>query len=181
MDEYKMLRDEMLSLYNRIQLNDNITYFITSAILAFALGTNNRNYFICLIPLFVIVPLYIRSQANHRGIARQSAYLHVFLEGKDGMPMWERRHQVYDKKNNNYHWFYKCYSPLRYYMLIITCGISAAVKYTETENICPLLHFEIIIFSCLIACGIIFWRCNDYIRLREKYIKQWEAVKEEEA
>ena len=180
MDEYKMLRDEMLLSYNRIQLNDNISYFITSAILAFALGTDNKNYFVCLIPLFVIIPLYFRTQASHRGIARLAAYMYVFLEGKDGMPMWERRHHTFDKNNNKGDWFYKCYSPLRYYMLVVICGVSAAVKFTETGNICPLLHFEIILFSCLIACGIIFWRCSNYTRLREKYIKQWEDVKKEE-
>ena len=200
MTEYTLIRDEMIAQYKFNQSNDSIMYALTIAILAFGLGTGNKDYVVCLIPLFVIVPLYLRSMDLNEGIAQQGAYLNVFRDGKSFM--WERRHHEYDETYNRSYWFYKFRAPLRYYMLILICGLAAWMKHCESTDfksaVARILEQTdwktswmnnvatgtveslIIAILCLCAASIIFLRCNNFIWLRKKYIERWEQIKQEE-
>ena len=201
-EEYKLLRDEMLSLYRSNQANDYIIYFLTSTILAFALRSENQDYIVCLIPLFIIVPLYMRSARNHLGIARQGAYMNVFLEGKDFM--WERRHHTYDKVFDNAPHRYKITSPFRYYMLVLICFLSSLMKHSMNSDFKSIIvktlegiletfsttnvninnynaiNLGITVCLCLIAVFLIYHNCNSYVVLRNRYIAEWEQIKQRE-
>lgn len=206
--EYEFLRNEMLSRYNFIQSNMSMMYAAVGAVLAFALGTENKEYFVCLMPLFIIVSLFLHSQRRHKSIASLGAYLYVFHEGEGENFMWERRHHAEEECDNNKRVFYRWSVPMPYYSLIVVCGIVSCMKFFQnkdeksvildmvvfiTEKIkghelsvsCYywlniITNIIVIWFLCIVAFYIIYRNCDDYVIYRNMYIQRWEKVKKEE-
>lgn len=174
--EYELLRAEIKSEYDYVQGNNTIMYTAIGAILTFALGTENNNYFVCLLPLFIILPLYLRNVSHHRSVIRNMAYLYVFLEGDDFN--WERRHHKFDKTHNKkLDWR----DPMRYYALVLLCGAAAFYKVIESDNAQFVIGKTIIIiFVCLFPLYEIRTKQVKYLELGETYIARWESIKKEE-
>lgn len=174
--EYELLRAEIKSEYDYIQGNNTIIYTATGGILTFALGTMNTNCFVCLLPLFIILSLYLRNVSHHRSVIRNATYLYVFWEGDEFN--WERRHYKFDKTHNQkLNWL----DPLRYYTLVLLCGGAAFCKIIESDNAqCVIEKTIIIIFFCLFSLYEIRAKQVNYLELGETYIARWKSIKKEE-
>lgn len=206
--EYEFLRNEILSRYNFIQSSMSMMYAAVGVVLAFALGTENKEYFVCLMPLCIIVSLFLHSQEYHKNIASLGAYLYVFHEGEGKDFMWERRHHSEEECDNNKRLSYRWSVPMPYYALIVVCGIVSCMKFLQNKDeksvildgvVCItekikehelsvlccywlniITNLTIILSLCTVAFYIIYKNCDDYVIYRSIYIQRWEKVKKRE-
>ena len=174
--EYELLRDEMMAAMSYTRTIDSVLYTVTTLILTFALSSENKSYLVCLVPLFLILPAYMRYAAYSRSIVRLGAYLYVFLEGGDFN--WERRHHKFDIAH--------CTrpdrkGPMRFYMLVLLCVASAFYKCLEANDLYGCIEKPmILIASLLFSIYIIYNNQPNYPELREEDISRWEEIKKAE-
>lgn len=171
MNEYQMLRDEIMENIKQISQHITILYTATAALLAFALQTSE--FLLPMIPYTVIVPLLLRSEALTNTNCRIAAYMIVFLEGVDNH--WETR--LYEnekgrKRTKRY--------LLPYYFISLTCTVSSLYKlifgnylyfYKWLWGICIII-LSIILFVIMIANTV------NIKKKKGEYIKQWQEMKE---
>lgn len=169
-DEYIVLRDEMNQYYQNIANYNIALYTASSVIFAFALG--QKDYYYCLIPLLVIVPLYLLCENEHKKACKLGAYLYVFSEGKDFN--WERRHHIFDRTRVE-----KGKKPRRsideILSYIMFCAISCLSSIIKIYYIKTLhwVHYCLPIVAFLISLIIIIRNEVQYNSLRQFYIERW--------
>ena len=168
-----MLRNEMMQCYNTIKDYNIALYSSTAVVLTFAL--QRQEYFLCMIPMIIIVPLHLLSQNRKKSICYIASYLYFFLEGNEYN--WERRHEKYDLifRKKSIWWI----DP--HYFLVITCGLCSIYKLLNRySNEIKLQNGKIeyikafsILIICLIILVILRKTVIDYNSKRAEYIKQW--------
>jgi hypothetical protein len=101
-NEYNMLRSELVDYMNMIQSVRNMMYIGVSATFAFAFS--DKSIFICsFLPLVFILPSYQCAVNYWNCVRKASAYMVVFHESYNDCPChWESRHNMYrhDKREN---------------------------------------------------------------------------------
>ena len=169
-EEYKVLRDEMIMYYNNIA-NYNIVLFTTSTgIMAYVL--NKEEYYYCLIPLMIIIPLFLLCENQHKNACKLGAYLNVFCEGKEYN--WERRHHYYDRRSEKR-------DPkdiLPYISMVCVSCISAIMKILCNDGVNK-VYTIIPVIAMVCSVTIIIHEKVEYNNMRENYRKSWEEVKKE--
>lgn len=185
MKEYEMLRQELLQNYGDIKNYNSVMYTATAAILAFAWEMGE--YILCMLPLVVIVPLYLLCESKRNTICRLATYMYVFLEGDEFR--WERRHYEFDNnerehkeknvkiKNRDWRGF------ISHYTLVILCALLSIYKclISCSYSYCGKTIRILIMASIVILCVVIMHENTiDYLKLRGKYIEEWEGIKRTE-
>lgn len=97
LDEYKMMRDELVNYMEKLQSVRNMMYLTLGAIFAFS-TTLNLPFFCALLPLLFVVPAYLTAVDYWICVRKASAYLVVFHESYEDCPIhWESRHNMLKK------------------------------------------------------------------------------------
>lgn len=167
-DEYKVLREEMKLYYDNIAKYTIALYTASNAVFAFAL--NKDEFYYCLIPLLIIIPLYLVCEDEHRKACKLGAYLNVFCEGESFN--WERRHHYLEVKEGEKR---EINTIIPHIVLTFASCFSAAMKILLKED-CNKAYI-IIPFIALVFSIIILYRNKvEYVKARETYIKAWEEA-----
>ena len=172
MEEYKMLRQEILEDHRVIAQYTGILYAAVAAILAFAV--KEGDFLLYLVPYVVILPLFLAGEARMRSICGIAAYLYVFHEGEDFR--WERRHHRLEvEKGHRRNWR----GNFPYYLLAM---ISTALsEYQLLFSGCD--RVTKIAVGLLVALGslgamLVMWRnTTNYVAERTRMITEWEQFK----
>ncbi len=172
-EEYKILREEMLQSYQSITNYNTALYTASSVIFAFALP--QKEFYYSLIPLSLILPLFILCESERQKICWIGAYLNVFHEGKNKAFNWERRHHTFDSRKeftllNN--------STPYFFLTTVSCGASVLkILLSENTNI---LFISIPLIAFLLCIAVIKKGEVHFVQLRKKYIEHWETIKSRE-
>lgn len=96
LEEYRMLRTEILQYLEEYQNVRNMMYVMTGAILALGIGT--EEIYLLLLPLIVIIPSYLIALSYRNNINKIATYLRVYYEeAKNICPLkWESRLRQYN-------------------------------------------------------------------------------------
>jgi hypothetical protein len=101
-NEYNMMRSELVDYMNMLQSVRNMMYIGVSATFAFAFS--DKSIFICsFLPLVFILPAYQCAVNYWNCVRKASAYMVVFHESYNDCPChWESRHNMYrhDEREN---------------------------------------------------------------------------------
>lgn len=97
LEEYKMMRQEILQYLQEYQTVRNMMYVVTGAILA--IGIDSESVYLLLLPLIVIIPSYLIAVNYWDNVNKAASYLQVFCEKemfgtdvKERFPIqWETR------------------------------------------------------------------------------------------
>lgn len=94
--EYEMLRAEILQYMEEYQTVRNMMYGITVSVLGIN-GVWLNNYYLFLLPMFVILPSFLNFYDYWRSVACASVYMQIFLEKDNGQQVyhWESRHREF--------------------------------------------------------------------------------------
>lgn len=177
--EYQMIRNEIdqkISLHNTL-----LTFTITTtvAILAIAVGVENTNAFLFLLPFCVIIPMSNRIAYYRKAMAKLSSYLIVFCESQPGSINWETRNLEFFKLTNsnakgkrfvlNY---YECL------ILSFICYVLFLYNYIPETGLNNLS-----ILNCLWPIVLLIWEAYITFKInridedRLNLIKTWETIK----
>ena len=177
-DEYNALRSEIIAY---MQINAQTTWstvLATGAILTVSLADPNRNPFVCLAPLCLIIPSMIHSAERTKGALRIGAYIATFHEIEQSEIRWETRNWqfVTNKKTVAFA------NPLRRFLsvsvlfgLAIICLILAWSSWKYSW-----IPFIVI---AVVVVGLLCWVMRLTINVsahREEALKVWEAIKDAE-
>ena len=177
-EEYKMLRAEII---NCINLQNNLCTFVitaTSAILALALTSGHPVLF--LLPLAIIIPLQGRIFHYRRNILKLSAYNIVFLEPQINDIMWETRHQEFSKRARGYE--ISLFRSYENFFLGMICYLLYIFHYSSLMPEAPGTRI-LLIFVPLIPVlylGIMGALTNRAVETRSAYISLWRQVQKDE-
>ena len=159
-------------------------YAVTAAVLAFSL--TDREPFICLMPLAIIIPLYLLCQDSLRNMLKIGAYIRVYYD-EEGFS-WERRNMMFsrmfmDEENKNK----RKKSRIFYYesifsFLILLCGILTIYKSFINQYSSAELAFRIVIIVCIVFVSLFIISSQEIhtTLTREQYKEIWEAVRSSE-
>ena len=172
-DEYSMLREEIILSMKTVKNYNNVLYTATVALLAFAFNFSDSALY--LLPFIVVIPLYFLKKREMIQALRIGAYILVFLE-KNSSIKWESRLNMYDalfRKNSHKH------IPLNAYLGISFLCISLSVANTDysvfdSYNITLMIIQIILSIVSLVAFGFL---SPNYISIKSEYIKQWTKIK----
>lgn len=175
--EYEALREEILSSMQTVKNYRTLLYTIVIAALAFAFDKDIALLF--LLPFCAIIPLYLLAMHQVDSTIRIGAYIYVFLEPNTDC-QWETRLLKYDKLHRN-QYSTKRTSIDAYWYVSICCLFLSIIKLNY-DNIgfefCVTIIAQIIV---LIDCIWIFVKKRpDYLKLKEKYIKEWKEIQDAE-
>ena len=166
-----MLRSEMMEDYKQISQYNVALYTVTATILTFALGRSE--YYLCLVPYLVAVPLFLMCEAKRKDICKIASYLAVYLEGDEFN--WETRHQLleeYDGQRRNWQ------SLLIYYLIPITCsGLSIyriVYNYSNYGMWNRIVSVIILTLGTLILMGV---KTISYVSFRKNKRQEWKKHK----
>lgn len=176
MQEYEVLRAEILADYSGIRAYENMLYTVVAAILVFTLQSDL--YFLCMIPYVVIMPVFFIVMSTKNGICKIATYMQVFLEGDNYN--WETRQYYFDETKT-----FSKDSPLKwrthsqYYLLSLTCSAATIYKvfvcdYTPAGK---WLRIAAISVVTLVIFVIIYCNTFDYSSEKRTMIAHWVKVK----
>ena len=181
MNEYELLRAEILNAFDAVTQYNCVLYTVVAAILAFAIESDN--FLLCLIPYLVILPIHFLCEDRYRNMCRISAYMYVFLESNDYH--WEGRQYQHDQVTNYFDkkkvipaW----QTHLHYYFVPTACSAAAIYKVAcSNDTVAEKCIISVItIVVTIIALLIIRKNSTDFARARKYYIDQWTAVRKAE-
>lgn len=175
--EYEAIREEILSSMQVVKSYRTLLYTIVIAALAFAFDKDEAILF--LVPFCAIIPLYLLAMHQIDSTMRLGAYIYVFLEpGTDCQ--WETRLLEYDKIHKNQYSTKKT-SIDSYWCVSVCCLVLSILKQNYS---CRGIDFYITIVAQIlifIICVYIFIKKRpDYLKLKGKYIKEWQEIQERE-
>lgn len=172
-EEYKMLREEIMSAITNRRNYNSVLYTVSVALLAYAFESSNPLLF--LLPFTIIFPLYtlIIKETFHE--IRIGAYISVFIEKSTDIH-WEQRLVSYDSlADKNKHTPFS----LNAYLGVSFLCIFLSVIYTDYSIInlhnviCAILQISSLIVSLIM---FVFKKPN-YKEEKTKYISKWKKVK----
>ena len=199
-EEYKMLRTEILQYLQHYQNIRTFMFTSTTAIFTFLFKSETREPLMYLLPLLVVIPAYLSAVNYWLCVTVDAAYLIVFHEGQKGFKgleennfNWETRHSRFGKltksrKHVGYSWLIENIQPLAYILVSMVCfiaygyllylkvnGTSVNTQLLNTVGVSVDIVIGVISF---IICFFLFV----FVRVKEKdsYVAQWRMVKDEE-
>jgi len=96
-NEYKMMREELVNYMEKLQTVRNMMYITIGAVFTFSIS-KELPFFCALLPLLFILPAYITAVDYWVCVRKASAYLVVFHESYKDCPIhWESRHNMLKK------------------------------------------------------------------------------------
>lgn len=178
--EYETIREEILQKVNLH--NSLITFMITTvvALLTFAL-TNNKP-FLYLLSFCIIIPISMRITYYRTMMIKLSAYIIVYFEKDIKGLKWETRNSQFVNAGND-----RLYNKLtisHYYEGLLLGIVSYGLfvyNFIQNKNLDSveliLVHLPIIL---LIWEGIITKRISQFDKERNKWISEWEKLRNSE-
>ena len=175
--EYEAIREEILSSMQTVKSYRNLLYTIVIAALAFAFDKDEAILF--LVPFCAIIPLYLLAMHQIDSTMRLGAYIYVFLEpGTDCQ--WETRLLEYDKLHKNQYSTKKT-SVDPYWCVSLCCLVLSILKVDYCNRNLDFYITIAIQIIILVLCIYFFtMKRYDYLKTKEKYIKEWKEIQENE-
>jgi hypothetical protein len=174
MEEYKLLREEILNMANIRHTTISILYTGVSAILV--LGVSLERSLIFLLTFCVIIPTYMMVIDYSNCIKKIGAYLQVFHE--DSEFNWESR--LYELSKNTRKsikgWAYSFLSPF-YILSFIALGLFC-LYYDFSILIEDVRIVELIIAVILFGLTLLYAIKHKHIdTIKDRYVLEWKKVK----
>lgn len=172
-EEYKLLKQEIVNNNNILRNFQLALYSSVGVILTLAFS--QQEPIICLIPFFVIIPLYLLRMKQSSDIIRTGAYMQVFLEGEAFN--WETRLHEYGKLIND-----KKVIKLDFILLCVTSFVLLLTKlsisdFSRTECIFRVALGSVSLVMCLIVMMV--YKINP-VEEKEKHIRNWKLIMHQE-
>lgn len=176
MDEYKMLREEIMSAITSRRNHNGLLYTISIALLTYAFDAQDPILF--LLPFTVIFPFYsvIIKETHHE--LRIGAYIYVFIEKSTNIH-WEQRIRQYDfiKESSKHSPFsLGAYSGISFLCVFLSFLYTDHSMINFSNVFCTILQIVLLIVSSY----MFVIKKPNYKEIKEQYILEWEAVKETE-
>ena len=191
MNEYELLRAELIHNSESIVQYENIMYASVAAIFAFAFQSNN--YFLCLSAYVVIIPCFFVIMHRKKSTCFITSYMYVFLEGVEYH--WERRAYTYNSTGNIYgfsdktsnwklnlkHYPWKIH--FHFFMLPLVVSVITICGIWFTDFLQDYSFKRKVIWSVVIAIStlgvlITFYKNTfDYGKSRREMIEKWLKIK----
>lgn len=173
-EEYKLLKQEIIN-NNNIMRNFQIAlYSATGLILTFAFMQDEP--MICLLPYLVIIPLYLFRIKQSCDTIKVGAYMIVFLEGREFN--WETRFNKYEKSVNA-----KKVSCIDFMLLIIASFLAFLAKsgIPDINYVEYSIRLLIGVVSMALCMMILLIKRIEPEKEKANYIARWNKIKEEES
>jgi len=173
-EEYKLLREEMLSLVNIRFTTINILYTGVSAILA--LGISLANPLIFLLSFCVIIPTYYMVMDNNKSIKKIGAYLQVFHENFEFN--WESRLFEFEK-NINGSTRTPAYSFMFPFYILGFIAIGLFFLYFDfSVQVKDARLVELMVAFVLFGLTLLFTiKHNQVKKIKGHFVLEWERIK----
>lgn len=178
MEEYKMLREELV---NKMNKQDHLTQFTYTTFLAvWSIALTVDNEWIVMVSLLMIVPISLRIVKFRKDCAFLGAYMSVFLE-KALSIKWESNNRIYynkyprNKEQRMFYWF----SKLDFVIIVIISSILFWLmrinNFIVINKVITILLF-VFQFVVIIVEGIIIKYFSDFSKQKENYCKELEKL-----
>lgn len=178
-EEYEMMRAEILQYLREYQNVRNMMYIVTITVLGYCIGSKESNnsilgIYLYLMPLIVIIPSYIISVDYWKCVTKASTYLVIFHESMPGCPFkWETR-------NGRYSYFNSFMTGMNFQNIpYYICGGVCVLLYYANVYLSGISYVPALLGLFVTAiCAFVFWkfRCVD----REKLCDGWQKLREAE-
>ncbi len=172
--EYDVLRRE---IDTRITTADNyiiVMLTATATILGFAL--EQTHYGICLVPLTIIIPTFLKEQGIYFSIYKMGTYMYVYLEGD--VFNWEHRNYKHDQEYRRRSSVLNIFSIFN--VLIVVCVLLSIYKCVTGTNDYVCVRVIGLVIIGLLVLWMVKQNALDSAATKKKLIEDWNAIKEEE-
>lgn len=179
-DEYSSLREEML---RKIDLHNKLIMFaITTTVAILAYAFSEKNAFIFLVPLCVIIPTSLRVIYYRSAMVKLAAYILVFIEDGNADLNWETRNHKMGRRSKNNGFINKLLKVnINYDCLILSvvCYILYIVNYINCDTDYNVwVIFNIIWPILLVVIEILVSiKGNGMYKKRQYWIDEWTKIK----
>ena len=189
-DEYSMLREEILQHIREFQTLRNMMYTVTVSIIVLV-ATLDLAYYFYLLPLIAVVPSFLLGYVYRKHVAVNAIYLRVFYEEPDSGYHWESRLAEFNDME-------KEAGGLLKRIRLLFSEYASNFPYVLSAIACFMLYFYFAKISwrdagggwdslwrflrpgvvCILICAIlfvVFWSVN-----KKKIYLHWQEVKKKE-
>lgn len=185
MYEYKMLREEIMSMMKNQHTLSTFAITVSISILTYALSSEDRSPFIFAVPLLLLLPTAMKIHEQRNDIMDVCSYLSVRSENKDGI-YWETIFNEYRKgkakRRDKIVTFFQC-SELP--LLGLTCillyvrDVFIKQSFESADKNSQIVLIGVLIISVAMDILMIFMTFNyinmDYREI-EKRRRKWERL-----
>lgn len=173
-EEYKILREEILHISNKRHQTITMLYSGVAAIIAFAVTVNEPLLY--LIPFVVIIPTYSMVITQSNDIRKVGAYLRIFHESPDSEFMWETWVSKFNKCCEMKRWQNSFMLP---FVLLSVLALALFAVRFDWKNIGSVSSVLTCVLAILCAGIIIFLRIHqrDIDNLGNDYACEWQKLK----
>lgn len=171
--EYDMLRKEIELYLSKINLMTNVLYVSVTAILAWAIESQNAA--MCGLAYCIIIPSYIIVQSYNWGCLKIGAYLSTFYEDYK----WEKRLHSFNILTKGKIGRLSISYKLPYIFSGLLSVLSSYLIHEKNlNNDSSLYVVAYAIITILFTVLVLFQKSSDSIK--QSYINGWNSIKEEE-
>ncbi len=182
MDEYTMLREELM---DKMKSQDNLTQFCYTIVAAiWTLAFTVQISYILLIPLFIVIPISFRIVKLRNDCAFLSAYMSVLLE-KNIDIKWESKNKLFGDKTPKKKSKKLLHTLSKFdfiFLVLVSIIMFWIVHYAEAgtfliANNCVLMYLLIFLQVFVVAAEIaVLVNFLKFSEQRSEYSNQWEEV-----
>lgn len=179
LEEYKMLREEMISLLERQDELTRFCYTIVGAIWTFAFTVKNE--WILNIALMIILLISLRIVSYRSSVSYLVGYMRIYLEKQINIE-WETHNKTFREKNPKSFIEKTFYFANKFDFCLITIGTVLLFWFMRNWNILIgnsywITVFLIFIHFCIITSEfVILYSFSKFGNENEKNIDKWEEV-----
>ena len=180
MDEYKMLREELV---DNLKMQERLTQFCYTVVLAiWTAAFTIQSEWVLLFSLLIIVSVSEKVLKSKIDSAYLAAYMHVYLEPKIPDIQWETNNAKYckthfrDKELNHFHLFVKLDFVFLSFITILMFWLLRGKNWILFESYIITALVALIQLIVLVFEGIVVKKFYKYGTYRATYIQRWQEV-----
>lgn len=175
MKEYEFIRTELNYLIN-LQ-HTYTTFAFTATFIILGIAFSNKNYYLCLVPVFLVLTILLKISSLRKGVARLAAYQIVYKENV--LPIkWETRLLGYFEMQRNNKTIKLGIKNRDLLFLSITCTV---IYFISSVKILDSIHIILFVIA-IVFNTLIYWvqnKCKYTPALIKAEIINWTKYKNE--
>ena len=179
-NDYKNLREEIM--YSRKAQDKYAIFLYTTVVTILGFAFQFENYYLCLLPIVIIIPICIKIADYRRTIAYLATYMIAFLE-KDEYK-WETDNFMFSNKfpRKGLERFIHILENYDAFILNVICTLIFVVSviynsFNCQSNICLELALSVISGLTCLVVFLITRTYSDYQQLKASKLSNWNKYK----
>lgn len=179
-NDYKNLREEIM--YSRKAQDKYAVFLYTTVVTILGFAFQLNNYYLCLLPIVIIIPVCIKIADYRRTIAYLAAYMIAFLE--NDTYKWETDNFKFSNKfpRKGLERFIHILENYDSFMLNVICTLIFIISVVYNSFYCQsnmYLDISLCVVSVL-TCVVLFFitrTYSDYQQLKASKLSDWNKYK----